>query len=172
MKIAVGLGAPPASAARRLSARAWQNAPLLLPSLTNAADKQARQFQRLVDEAHVRYKDMKDGKNADYIPILTTVPSDLFAVVIVEFFVVRRQSDWDVSALARGHWAYAIPWALGFLSYQAINAGTVTWWASWWASSRTTIGFVPATWMSASLLSFAVAATLTLAVSPLVHRNR
>jgi len=57
---------------------------LLLPSLANAADRDARQFQRLVDEAHARCKGMMDGKNADYIPILTTVPSDLFAVVIVD----------------------------------------------------------------------------------------
>ena len=57
---------------------------LLLPSLANAADRQARQFQRLVDEAHARYKGLTEGKNADYIPILTTVPSDLFAVVIVD----------------------------------------------------------------------------------------
>jgi glutaminase len=59
-------------------------AALLLPSLADAADRQARQFQRLVDEAHARYKGLTEGKNADYIPILTTVPSDLFAVVIVD----------------------------------------------------------------------------------------
>jgi glutaminase len=56
----------------------------LLPSFADAADRQARQFQRLVDEAHARYKGLTDGKNADYIPILTTVPSDLFGVVIVD----------------------------------------------------------------------------------------
>jgi glutaminase len=59
-------------------------AALLLPSIASAADRQARQFQRLVDEAHARYKGLTEGKNADYIPILTTVPSDLFAVVIVD----------------------------------------------------------------------------------------
>jgi glutaminase len=57
---------------------------VLLPSLGDAADRQARQFQRLVDEAHARYKGLTDGKNADYIPILATIPSDLFAVVIVD----------------------------------------------------------------------------------------
>jgi glutaminase len=59
-------------------------AALLLPSLADAADRQARQFQRLVDEAHARYKGHTEGKNADYIPILATIPSDLFAVVIVD----------------------------------------------------------------------------------------
>jgi glutaminase len=57
---------------------------MLLPSLADAADRQARQFQRLVNEAHARYRGLQDGKNADYIPILTTVPSDLFGVVIVD----------------------------------------------------------------------------------------
>jgi glutaminase len=36
-----------------------------------------------VDAAYAKYKDLKDGKNADYIPILTETPSDLFGVVIV-----------------------------------------------------------------------------------------
>ena len=108
----------------------------------------------------------------NFLFLLGSVFVPLFAVVIVEFFVVRRQAGWDVSASARGSWVYVIPWAVGFATYQAINPGTVSWWASWWASTRNTVGFAPTTWMSASLLSFAVAATLTLAVSPLVHRNR
>ena len=39
-------------------------------------------LQKVVSDAHARYKDVKDGKNADYIPILATIPSELFAVVI------------------------------------------------------------------------------------------
>ena len=40
-------------------------------------------LQSLVNSAHQKYKDLKDGANANYIPILDTVPSDLFGVVIV-----------------------------------------------------------------------------------------
>jgi glutaminase len=40
-------------------------------------------LQQAVDQAYHKYKDLKDGKNADYIPILATVPSDLFGIVIV-----------------------------------------------------------------------------------------
>ena len=40
-------------------------------------------LQSLVDAAHAKYKGLKDGANANYIPILDTVPSDLFGVVIV-----------------------------------------------------------------------------------------
>jgi len=46
-------------------------------------DPAVKDFQRLVDAAYAKYKDLKDGKNADYIPILTETPSDLFGVVIV-----------------------------------------------------------------------------------------
>jgi glutaminase len=48
-----------------------------------APDPAAKDFQRVVDAAYAKYKDLKDGKNADYIPILTETPSDLFGVVIV-----------------------------------------------------------------------------------------
>jgi glutaminase len=56
-----------------------------LPALAKgpAPDPAVKDFQRLVDAAHAKYKDLKDGKNADYIPILTETPSDLFGVVIV-----------------------------------------------------------------------------------------
>lgn len=40
-------------------------------------------YQALVNSAHARYKDLKEGENASYIPILTETPSDLFGVVIV-----------------------------------------------------------------------------------------
>jgi glutaminase len=48
----------------------------------NAADPSPKELQRVVNEAHARYKDLRDGKNADYIPILTKTPSELFGVVI------------------------------------------------------------------------------------------
>lgn len=53
---------------------------LVLGSSTYAAS--AKQLQALVDEAHARYADLKEGANADYIPILATIPSELFGVVI------------------------------------------------------------------------------------------
>lgn len=43
----------------------------------------ADELQSVVDEAYTKHKDLQEGKNADYIPILTTVPSDLFGIVIV-----------------------------------------------------------------------------------------
>jgi len=42
----------------------------------------ASELQKVVNEAHAEFKGVKDGKNADYIPILATIPSELFGVVI------------------------------------------------------------------------------------------
>jgi glutaminase len=50
--------------------------------VVNAADPSPKELQRVVNEAHARYKNLQDGKNADYIPILTKTPSELFGVVI------------------------------------------------------------------------------------------
>ena len=45
----------------------------------------AAEFVRgLVAEAHERLKSVDEGKNADYIPALAKVPSDLFGVSVVE----------------------------------------------------------------------------------------
>jgi len=58
---------------------------LIIPVATFARgmDYPAAQLQKVVDDAYAKYKDHTEGKNADYIPILATVPSDLFGVVIV-----------------------------------------------------------------------------------------
>lgn len=40
-------------------------------------------LQRTVDAAYAEFKDVTEGANADYIPILATVPSELFGIVIV-----------------------------------------------------------------------------------------
>lgn len=40
-------------------------------------------LQEAVDKAYAEFKDVNEGANADYIPILATVPGDLFGVVIV-----------------------------------------------------------------------------------------
>lgn len=40
-------------------------------------------YQTLVNNAFTKYKDLKEGKNADYIPALAEVPSDLFGIGLV-----------------------------------------------------------------------------------------
>jgi hypothetical protein len=60
-----------------------------------------------------------------------------------------------------------LPWAAGFITYQLINPGYVSWWVSAWARLSHLIGFTPASWMSASICSFTVAAAATLLGFPL-----
>jgi glutaminase len=40
-------------------------------------------IQRAVDDAHAKYRDLKEGKNADYIPALAKVDSNLFGIAVV-----------------------------------------------------------------------------------------
>ncbi len=48
-----------------------------------AANLTAEDYQRVVDEAYAKFKDVKEGANADYIPILATVPSEMFGIALV-----------------------------------------------------------------------------------------
>lgn len=48
-----------------------------------AAPLTAEDYQKAVDTAYAQFKDVKEGANADYIPILATVPSEMFGVAIV-----------------------------------------------------------------------------------------
>ena len=98
---------------------------------------------------------------ADYENFLVLIGSvfvPMSAVLIADYFVTSH-GHWDLSAAARSRWLMLLPWAAGFVTYQLINPGYVSWWASAWTSFGHDIGFTPASWMSASILSFAVAAT-------------
>jgi putative hydroxymethylpyrimidine transporter CytX len=102
---------------------------------------------------------------ADYENFLVLIGSvfvPMSAVLVTDYFVVSRRR-WDLSAAARPRWLMLLPWAAGFVTYQLINPGYVSWWASAWTSLGRDIGFTPASWMSASILSFAVAAAATVA---------
>jgi glutaminase len=48
-----------------------------------AQEFKSEELQSLVNEAHARFKGDDSGKNADYIPYLATVPSQLYGVCLV-----------------------------------------------------------------------------------------
>jgi putative hydroxymethylpyrimidine transporter CytX len=111
---------------------------------------------------------------ADYENFLTLIGSvfvPMSAVLIADYFVVSRRR-WDLSATARSRWLMLLPWAAGFVTYQLINPGYVSWWVSAWKSVGNAIGFTPASWMSASVLSFCVAGVITLLTMPLTRLAR
>jgi glutaminase len=53
------------------------------PTIATAPPPSDAQLKSLVQDAHDKFKDVKDGKNADYIPALAKVDSNLFGVAIV-----------------------------------------------------------------------------------------
>jgi putative hydroxymethylpyrimidine transporter CytX len=97
----------------------------------------------------------------NFLTLLGSVFVPMSAVLVVDFFVVSR-GRWDVSAGARSRWVMLVPWALGFVTYQLINPGSVSWWASAWTSFARWLHFSVEPWMSASILSFVVAGVATL----------
>jgi hypothetical protein len=96
----------------------------------------------------------------------------MFAVFVVDYFLLRGHRDWDTSTGARPRWTMLLPWALGFAMYQLVYSPAVLGWDSAWQHVRDAIGFTWQSWMSASLLSFAVAAVATLLVSVPSLRRR
>jgi glutaminase len=60
-----------------------QTAPWVPSAWAREDTPSADRIQSLVDEAYARFKDVKEGKNADYIPYLAKVPSQLFGVAVV-----------------------------------------------------------------------------------------
>ncbi len=55
-----------------------------VPSPVSTGHLPAReQVANAVKEAHARFKSVAEGKNADYIPALTRVPSELFGICVV-----------------------------------------------------------------------------------------
>jgi putative hydroxymethylpyrimidine transporter CytX len=107
---------------------------------------------------------IKDYEN--FLTLLGSVFVPLSAVLIADYFGAPLFGEtgrrWDLSTSAPSRWIMLLPWAVGFVVYQLINPGYVSWWASAWSSFGHDIGFTPAAWMSASILSFCAAGLVTL----------
>ena len=104
----------------------------------------------------------------NFLDLIGSVFVPMTAVLITDYFIVSGRR-WDLAVTARSRWLMLLPWAAGFVTYQLINPGYVPAWVSAWTSFGRLIGFTPASWMSASILSFAVAAVITLLVGGLVR---
>jgi NCS1 family nucleobase:cation symporter-1 len=102
-------------------------------------------------------------QNFLYLLGSTFVP--MFAVFMVRYFVTRGHRTWDTSPAAPARWWMLLPWALGFVAYQLVNPGTISWWVGDWDRVRSWLHFTAQPWMSASVVSFAVAFLVTLALT-------
>lgn len=76
----------------------------------------------------------------NFLLLIGSVFVPLFAVLLVDFFAISG-GQWDLSPRARSRWAMVGPWALGFVVYQAINPGSLSWWASAWRWIDARAGF-------------------------------
>ena len=99
-----------------------------------------------------------------FLYLIGSVFVPMFAVFAVDYFLLGGRARWNTSESAPTRWLMILPWALGFIAYQLINPGTVSWWARFWGHVQIWLHFTPQTWMSASLISFVVAAVATLLI--------
>jgi putative hydroxymethylpyrimidine transporter CytX len=113
-----------------------------------------------VTTALALWVDIADYEN--FLDLLGSVFVPMFAVLVVDFFVLSK-GHWDLSARSRPRWRMLTPWALGFVTYQLINPGYISWWVSAWTWAARLVGFKAESWMSASICSFVVGAVVTLA---------
>ena len=110
------------------------------------------------------------GSYQNFLLLIGSLFVPLLGVLAVDWFVVSRQR-WDLSETAPVRWAMILPWALGFVAYQLVNPGYVDWWARGWGHVRGWLHFTPTDWMSASLLSFIVAAAAALLTGVTTRRS-
>ncbi|MDQ1438883.1 MAG: nucleobase:cation symporter, family [Acidimicrobiaceae bacterium] len=104
-----------------------------------------------------------------FLLLLGSVFLPLFGAFAVDYFVLRRR-HWDTSESARPRWEMLVPWLLGFVTYQLVNPGGVSWWARFWVARQHNLHLTVPTWASASILSVVVAAAAALAVGRLRKR--
>jgi putative hydroxymethylpyrimidine transporter CytX len=106
-----------------------------------------------------------------FLYLLGSVFVPMFAVFVVDYFLLAGHRRWNTDATAPPRWVMLVPWALGFAAYQLVYAPPVLGWDRAWQHVRDAVHFTWQSWMSASLISFAVAAVCTLLVALVAGRR-
>jgi NCS1 family nucleobase:cation symporter-1 len=107
----------------------------------------------------------------NFLFLIGSVFVPLFGTFAAAYYVLDRGRPWDVSAEAPSRWWFLAPWAAGFVAYQLVNPGTVSWWQRFWLARAEDLHFTPPSWLSASLAALVVSAGLTLAIGTLLTRR-
>ncbi|WP_248964466.1 purine-cytosine permease family protein [Sphaerisporangium perillae] len=100
-----------------------------------------------------------------FLGVIGAVFVPMFAVLVVDYFLLGGAARWDTSEAAPSRWGMLVPWVLGFVAYWLVTATpTVAWWDGAWSGARELIGFERQVWMNAALAAFIVSALVTLLV--------
>jgi len=111
----------------------------------------------------------------NFLLLLGALFVPLFGVLFADYYILRRgrytTEDLYAQAAGRIRSAAIVAWLVGFLAYNWINPGSVSWWTR---LTKHTLGklWTPPSWAGASLTSFVVAVALTLVLVPLARRLR
>lgn len=112
--------------------------------------------------------DVSDYEN--FLILIGSLFVPLLGVLAVDYFAISRRRS-NLTETSPERWVMLVPWLIGFCAYQLINPGYLGWWSRQWSHLDRWLGFTPTTWMSASLISFAVAALATVPIG-LLRRGR
>lgn len=105
-----------------------------------------------------------------FLFLLGSVFVPLFATFAVDYYGFRRTS-WNTSDRAPQRWVMFVPWAVGFVVYQLVNPGFVSWWAAAWIDLRSALGLTIPSWASASLFSLLSAGGVAAVIGALSRRG-
>ncbi|WP_405486815.1 purine-cytosine permease family protein [Nocardia sp. NBC_00511] len=108
---------------------------------------------------------------ANFLVLIGSVFVPLCAVLIVDYFFGRGRRGWDLTQHSPARPLMLLPWAIGFVTYQLFNPGSISWWTKFWTDAQDTLHVHPGWWSSASLFSFLIAAAVT-ALLVSVQRQR
>jgi nucleobase:cation symporter-1, NCS1 family len=85
--------------------------------------------------------------------------------------IVRRGQMPDLSRWAPSRPLMVVAWVVGLVAYQLVNPGGAPVWSDAWTALRDALGIAPPSWLSASLLSFVVAALVAAGLAALERRR-
>lgn len=110
-----------------------------------------------------------------FLSLIGSVFVPMFGVLTADYFGRRRYRgsgpQWDFSEQAPTRWRMLLAWLAGLATYQFVNPGQVPGWSDFWQRAAAALHFAPASWMSASLLSFLGAALLAWLLGLLPRRT-
>ncbi|MEV4567214.1 cytosine permease [Nonomuraea sp. NPDC049419] len=107
-----------------------------------------------------------------FLGVIGAVFVPMFAVLAVDYFVLRRGEGWNTAEDAPSRWSMLVPWALGFAAYWlTTSTPTFPQWDALWTGVREALGFVRQPWMNGALGGALVAALVTLLIG-LIQRSR